>query len=218
LSAAIIGRLDDTRKSNSPGGYDDWSGVYDYAGMGKYADFLSVMAYAEHDATADPGPVAGLPWTTRIAQYSAGTIPARKVSLGVPFYAMRWDAAAPPAPRKWHGRSARYADAAAAMKSNEVIWDETETSPHLKFETQGRPTELWFENARSLEAKLELARKMGFQGISAWVAGQEDPAFWDMLDGWRVRHPRSPLLTGSLDERSKRAARNVGRASARSRL
>src|SRR5215469_7816036 len=70
LSAAIVGRLDDTRNSNSPGGYDDWSGVYDYREMGKWADFISVMAYAEHGASADPGPVAGLPWVRTIAQYS----------------------------------------------------------------------------------------------------------------------------------------------------
>ena len=36
-------------------------------------------------------------------------------------------------------------------------------------------TVILFENARSLEAKLKLARQMGFRGISAWVAGQEDP-------------------------------------------
>src|SRR5215471_18866348 len=34
LSAAVVGRLDDTRNSNSPGGYDNWSGVYDYQELG----------------------------------------------------------------------------------------------------------------------------------------------------------------------------------------
>src|SRR5215471_1329911 len=53
LSAAIVGRLDDTRKSNSPGGYDNGSGVYDYGQLGKHADFISVMAYAEHGASDD---------------------------------------------------------------------------------------------------------------------------------------------------------------------
>ena len=36
LSAAVVGRLDDTRDSNSPGGYENWSGVYDYAAMAKW--------------------------------------------------------------------------------------------------------------------------------------------------------------------------------------
>ena len=210
LSAAVVGRLDDTRNSNSPGGYDNWSGIYDYSEMGKVADFISVMAYAEHGATADPGPVAGLPWVAAIAKYSAGTIPARKISLGVPFYGMRWEAADTNETRQWQrGRSAHYSDAAAAMSKAEVLWDERENSPHLSFDNTGRRTELWFENARSLQTKLQLAHEMGFIGISAWVIGQEDPAFWDSLDAWRVRHPRKPLTSGSLDERSKRAARSL---------
>ena len=213
LSAAVVGRRDDTRNSNSPGGYDNWSGVYDYGAMGKVADFISVMAYAEHGANANPGPVAGLPWVTAIAEYSAGAIPARKISLGVPFYGMRWDAtdpaAVPPPPRKWRGRSSRYSDTAKALATTETVWDEKESSPHVAFDTDGRRTELWFENARSLETKMRLAHEMGFLGISAWVAGQEDPAFWDALDGWRVRHPRKPLAPGPLDERSKKAARRL---------
>jgi spore germination protein YaaH len=212
LSAAVVGRLDDTRNSNSPGGYDNWSGVYDYAEMGKVADFISVMAYAEHGATADPGPVAGLPWVTAIAQYSAGTIPARKISLGVPFYGMRWEADATQA-RKWQrGRSARYSDAAAAIPKADMLWDDRENAPHVSFDNNGRKTELWFENTQSLEAKLHLAHDMGFRGISAWVIGQEDPAFWDSLGEWTVRHPRRELASGSLDERSKRAARKLKRA------
>jgi spore germination protein YaaH len=207
LSAAVVGRLDDTRNSNSPGGYDNWSGVYDYAAMGKVADYISVMAYAEHGNTADPGPVAGLPWVTRIAQYSAGTIPPRKVSLGVPFYAQRWDAT--DGPRKWRGRSARYRDAAAAMATTPAVWDERESAPHLSFQTDGRATELWYEDARSLGAKMLLAHEMGFRGVSAWVLGQEDPAFWDSLNGWAVRHPRKLLREGTLDERSRRAAREL---------
>jgi spore germination protein YaaH len=214
LSAAIVGRLDDTRNSNSPGGYDDWSGVYDYSEMGKWADFISVMAYAEHGATADPGPVAGLPWVKSIAQYSADTIGARKVSLGVPFYGMRWEATDPAAQggRKWRGRSARYRDAETALQTASPQWDETESSPHLSFDTNGHRTELWYEDARSLGLKMQLAHDCGFVGISAWVIGMEDPAFWDSLDNWRIRHPREKLATGSLDERSKRAARLLASA------
>jgi spore germination protein YaaH len=209
LSAAVVGRLDDTRKSNSPGGYDNWSGVYDYAAMGKVADFISVMAYAEHGATADPGPVAGLPWTKRIAEYSASAIPPRKISLGIPFYGMRWEATDPGSPRKWRGRSSRYPEAAAALANHDAIWDEKENSPHISFDNSGRRTELWFENARSLGLKLDLAHQMGFAGISAWVLGQEDPAFWDSLDGWAVRHPVKPLASGDFNARSKRAARRL---------
>jgi spore germination protein YaaH len=89
------------------------------------------------------------------------------------------------------------------------LWDEARQSPHVSFEADGKKTELWFENARSLRTKMELARQMGFRGISAWVAGQEDPAFWDMLDDWTIVRPRGALAGGSLEQRSKKAAKRL---------
>jgi len=194
LSAAIVGRYNDSRNSNSPGGWDNWSGVYDYAELGRYADFLSVMAYAEHGATADPGPVAGLPWVKSIAVYSGSRIPPSRISLGVPFYAMRWEMQDT---KKWRGRSARYSDAATAIVTTQPIWDGPRASPHLSFLTAGHQTELWYEDAHSLQAKMQLARSMHFAGISAWALGQEDPAFWTSLDAWKIRHPR-PLSSPAL--------------------
>ena len=208
LSAAIVGRKSATRNAGSPGGWDNWSGVYDYAELGKYADFLSIMAYDEHGSSTDPGPVAGLPWVRAISEYSAKTIPPRKVSLGVPFYGRQWEAVGG---GKWRSRSTRYRDASAAMAMAESRWDEKESSPHLSFDAAGRRTELWYEDARSLRAKLQLARKMGFPGVSAWALGQEDPAFWTSLESWRVRHPRAGVATGTFDERSRRAARMLPR-------
>jgi spore germination protein YaaH len=204
LSAAVVGRSNETRNPRSPGGWDNWSGVYDYAELGKSADFISIMAYDQHGSFGGPGPVAGLPWVRGISEYSAKTISPRKVSLGVPFYGRQWEAAEP---GKWSSRSTRYRDAAAAMATAESLWDETESTPHLTFDTAGHRTELWYEDTRSLQIKMQLVREMGFVGISAWVLGQEDPAFWASLDGWSIRHPRAVVKRGTFDERSKQAAR-----------
>ena len=225
LSAAVVGRLNDNRNSESPGGYDNWSGVYDYREMGKYADFISVMAYTEHGANADPGPVAGYPWVKTIAEYTASTMPARKISLGVPFYGMRWEAtdaaatvAQTPRPaeadpgigpvkqRKWKGKSTAWGEVTSEFGAAPAVWDETEQSPHYASARDGRKVELWFENAQSLQAKMELAHDMGMPGISAWVIGREDPAFWTALDQWQVRHPRKALAKGPADKRAKSAA------------
>jgi spore germination protein YaaH len=201
LSIAVVGRQNDTRNDKSPGGWDNWSGVYDYAAIGKFADFVSVMAYAEHGPTAAPGPVAGLPWVKRISEYSKSAIPARKISLGIPFYGTRWDTGADGQRR---GRSARYRDVPAGA---EPQWDDERQSPHVSFETAGVKTELWFENARSLSVKLDLAREMGLRGVSAWVAGQEDPAFWESTGP--IARVRNSLAAGSFEKRSKRAAARI---------
>lgn len=208
LSAAVVGRSNDTRNSKSPGGWDNWSGVYDYAELGKWADFISIMAYDEHGSFGGPGPVAGLPWVRGIAEYSAKTIPRGRVSLGVPFYGRQWDAAEA---GKWRSKSTRFRDAVAALGNAEALWDERESSPHIRFESAGSRSELWYEDARSLRSKVDLAREMGLAGISAWALGQEDPAFWNSLESLPIRHVRAAAAAGSFDERSKRAARMLAR-------
>jgi spore germination protein YaaH len=114
---------------------------------------------------------------------------------------MRWDTG-PDGIRR--GRSARHRDVPPGA---ELAWDEQRKSFSAKFESGGVKTELWFENARTLQVKMGLAREMGFRGISAWVAGQEDPAFWDSIDAREVARVRSTLAGGPIGKRSKRAAR-----------
>src|SRR5690349_21793097 len=70
LSAAVVGKYSDERNSESPGGYDDWSGVYDYPRLARDADFLSIMAYPQHAAFSGPGPLAGLPWVRKIVDFT----------------------------------------------------------------------------------------------------------------------------------------------------
>ena len=91
LSAAVVGTYADDPNAESPGGYTDWSGVYDYSRLGRDADFLSIMAYPQHAAFSGPGPLAGLPWVRKIVDYTRSRMPARKISLGVPLYGYHWD-------------------------------------------------------------------------------------------------------------------------------
>jgi spore germination protein YaaH len=230
LSIAVVGRFADA--APTPGnGYDNWSGVYDYAALGRDADFLSVMAYSEHDANSAPGPVAGYPWVQKIADYTLQQLPARKVSLGVPLYGCQWTAVAPanspasaasdgktdialaapkPPAKKWTGHSGHYVDLAARMQQAAVVWDPVEQANHASFSDSGPHSEIWLEDARSLSAKIALATQLHLPGISAWVLGVEDPAIWTLLQQYRIVHPRVPKVQGTVEERARAAARKLG--------
>lgn len=227
LSAAVVGKYSDDRDSESPGGYENWSGVYDYRAMGKDADFLSIMAYPQHAGFSDPGPLAGVPWLTRIVDFTVSNMPARKVSLGVPTYGMRWTAIAPDSAKpadfaqdneggktkKWRARSTSWPNALPELlKSNTPQWDETEQAHWFEFTEKGARNVVWYEDSASLAPKLNLAttRKLGW-GISAWVLGMEDPQFWTMLaSDYRILHPRTPVVKGTYEQRALAAARRVG--------
>ena len=223
LTAAVVGKYADDRKAESPGGYDDWSGVYDYAKLAKDADFLSIMAYAQHAGFSDPGPIAGISWVQQIVEFTKSNMPARKISLGVPLYGHQWIAVqsgetpaaaafvqdnAGPAVKKWKGHSTSYPSIADLRAKYTPEWSDTEQAHRIAFTGPDGYNEVWYEDARSLAPKFEIATKEKLHGISAWVLGQEDPAMWDVLArDYRIARPKSPLAEGSADVRAKRAAR-----------
>ncbi len=226
LSAAVVGKYSDDRNSESPGGFDNWSGVYDYRALAKDADFLSIMAYPQHAGFSDPGPIAGLPWVGKIVDFTLANMPARKVSLGVPVYGVRWtevkNGAAPPVAfaqdnegakqKKWKTSSVGWPNIMPELiKANQPAWDDAEQAHRLQIDDERGRSTVWYEDARSLAPKLKLAseKRLGW-GVSAWVIGLEDPEIWTMLAGnYRVMHPRTPTLRGTYTERSLTAARRI---------
>ena len=202
LTAAVVGK-------SIPGGSEDWSGVYDYPSLGRDADFLSIMAYPQHGAFSAPGPLAGLPWVQGIVEFTRSTMPAKKISLGVPLYGFHWTAPADPT-AKWQARSTGFAATSTAIAGQTPEWRDDESAYRVAFTDAAGRHELWYEDVRCVAEKLSLAASQKLAGISAWVLGQEDPAMWELLArDYRIRHPRAAVLGGSFDQRSKSAARSL---------
>jgi spore germination protein YaaH len=230
LSIAVVGKYADDRNALAPGGYDNWSGVYDYRALARHADFVSVMAYPQHGGFSGPGPLAGLPWVTKVVDYSADRLGAQKVSLGVPLYGFKWtelkptdpqptaafiqDAADPAAVKKWRAVSQKFPDWQPLVAQNAPEWDAIEQAPRLRASENGASVELWWEDARSLGAKLQLAAERKLAGVSGWVLGAEDPAFWEAVGQYRIARPRSLLKSGAPERRAKQAARQLGNKAA----
>ncbi|MBN1501592.1 MAG: hypothetical protein JW982_15650, partial [Spirochaetes bacterium] len=65
--------------------------AFDYASIGKIADKVLVMAYDQHWATSDAGPVAELAWCEDIVDYTIKEIDPDKVIMGIPLYGRAWE-------------------------------------------------------------------------------------------------------------------------------
>ncbi|HYG98264.1 MAG TPA: glycosyl hydrolase family 18 protein [Terriglobales bacterium] len=158
LTAAVVGKYSDDRNSESPGGFENWSGVYDYRALAKHADFLSIMAYPQHAGFSGPGPLAGVPWVGKIVDFTLSNMPASKISLGVPTYGIRWTAIDPATAKKadfvqdnegttvkkWKTSTAAWPEVLPALlKTNTPQWDATEEAHFLEFNSdcsQPQPT------------------------------------------------------------------------------
>lgn len=222
LSIALVGRLSDVHDlASAPGGYADWGGAYDYRAIGRAADFVSVMAYPEHAGFSGPGPLAGYDWVQKVLAYTLARIPARKVSLGVPIYGIRWTPVAGHAQSaafaqdnvgdahlRWSVHSVAYADLVSALAADPPQWDAVTRTHYLTQPAAGGGAQVWYEDAASLQAKLALMRRDRLPGISAWRLGMEDPAIWTLLArDYRIRHPRPLAVRGDFAQRSAAAAR-----------
>ena len=179
LSIAVIPRLpgDDTATGAMLDYYHEWSGAYDFAGLAKAADFLSVMTYDEHNGVTPPGPVSGIPWMRQALDYSLRDVPPGKAMLGLPTYYHDWTGVG-------YLTSSSYADALTLAGRYGVTpaFDATEDEMHFSYVTRwGVHHELWFESGDTLRQKLLLMYEYQLRGVSVWRLGFEDPAFWDLI-------------------------------------
>ena len=144
-------------------------GGHDYRGMGEAADLVLLMTYEWGYTYGPPMAVAPLDKVEQVLLYGLSEIPAEKILLGIPNYGYDW-----PLPFEAGTTAARKlsideAFALAASYGAEIQFDETAQSPYFFYtDEDGTEHEVWFENERSLAAKLQLIEKYGLAGAFYW--------------------------------------------------
>lgn len=157
-----------------------WSGAYDLPAIADAADLFLVMAYGfRTSASTEPGSTAPLPWVESTLRYTTKVIAPERLILGVAFYGYDWNTAkGPPA------RALRHSDVVPLIARVAAVptLDPRSLSVTFRYEEEGEQHEVWFEDARSLDAKVALAGRYGLRGVGAWRLGQEDPEVWRVWD------------------------------------
>lgn len=166
-----------------------WSGPFDYKEIGRYSDIVVIMTYDEHGYHSGPGPIASNGWVRDVARYAAEVIPPEKILLGIPGYGFDWTAG------QSCPRYISFAQAVSVAESRQadILWDDTARSPYFKYsDGDSAGHEVWFEDAASLNYKLDILEEFGLKGIAIWRLGMEDPAVWDILNN-RVKAEKEDL-------------------------
>lgn len=186
ISVTVVPQLTtDPASSNFLGlRYENWSGAYDYKALAKSCDFLTLMAYDQHNDGTTPGPVAALPWVEDIIKYALQQIPAQKISLGIPVYSDFWYVGG--SPKEVHVRMDQigYADVQEILKkvNAKLNWDPNQQIPFSIFDNHWLYEYIYAENAESFKAKYNLAKKYHLRGVSVWRMGLEDPGIWKIVN------------------------------------
>ena len=104
----------------------------------------------------------------RVLDYAVKVIPAGKILMGVPNYGYNWTLPFV------QGTAARPltnigAVTLAGQVGAAIQFDQTAQSPFFHYyDSAGRQHEVWFEDARSLQAKYRLVKEYGLAGVSFW--------------------------------------------------
>lgn len=167
-----------SRVSDAP--FNPFSDPFNYASIGNSVDEFVAMLYNEHGwPGSGPGPVVSISWMERVLRYTISKMPKEKVVGAVSVFGFDFNLTT--------GRNTYVTyDMAvnlARRYNKQIIFDEKTQTPMFAYvDAQGNNHEVWFEDARSIYAKIKLAWDLGIKGIALWRLGMEDESIWTMLE------------------------------------
>ncbi len=151
--------------------------AHDYRAIGEIADTVLIMTYEWGYTFGPPMAVAPLPNVRQVAEYALTEIPKEKITLGIPNYGYDW-----PLPfEKGVTMAETIGNEEAVMRAlrsgAEIKFDETAMAPYFEY----RNHIVYFEDVRSIKAKLDLIKELQLRGGGYWNIMRRFPANWSLL-------------------------------------
>ncbi|KKB33634.1 LysM peptidoglycan-binding domain-containing protein [Bacillus thermotolerans] len=165
-------------------------GAHDYETIGELVDFTALMTYEWGFTYSDPQAVSPIGPVRDVVEYAVSVIPRNKILLGQNLYGYDWQAPYPPA----GGPPARVVSPQQAIElalreNAQIEYDPQAQAPFFRYiDNAGRQHEVWFEDARSIQAKFNLIKQFNLRGIMYWKLGLSFPQNWLLLrDNFNIR-------------------------------
>lgn len=156
--------------------------AHDYPVHGREVNRVILMTYEWGYTYGPPMAVAPLNEVRRVLNYAVTAIPREKILMGIPNYGYDWTlpyvrgSSATPVSNTGAVNLARQNNAA-------IQYDLTAQSPFFNYYDENRSQHIvWFEDARSIEAKLRLVNEFNLAGVSYWTIGRYFPQNWLILN------------------------------------
>ncbi len=156
---------------------------HDYAALGEAAYGVLLMTYEWGYTYGPPLAVAPIPSVRRVLDYAVSVIPREKIFMGIPMYGYDWPLPYQRGVTRAQSLSNVQAVTLARQYGAEIQYDEVAQSPYFVYTDEaGIAHEVWFEDARSIAAKLALIREYGFRGAGYWNLNRPFPQNWSLLN------------------------------------
>lgn len=156
--------------------------AHDYSLIGAAANAVFLMTYEWGYTYGPPMAVAPLPQVRAVLDYAVREIAPEKIFMGIPLYGYDWPLPFVQGETRASSISPVEAVERALHYDIAIQYDETAQAPYFYYtDGTGREHAVWFEDARSIEAKLLLAEEYGLQGVGYWNLTRRFPQNWAVL-------------------------------------
>lgn len=166
-----------------PRGYNDH---YDRQEQGVVADYVIIMGYDEHYAgSPEAGSVASIDFVEEGIARTVEQVPSNKVINAVPFYTRIWETKDGTLSSQAVGMD--MAEEYVRAHSIQTEWSEETCQNYGEYTDGGSLYQVWLEDERSIEVKLNIMDKYAIGGVASWRLGYEKAEIWDVIGAYLSR-------------------------------
>src|SRR5699024_4789567 len=186
LSTALAPKTGATQKGQ-------WYEAHDYKAHGEIVDYVVIMTYEWGYSGGPPMPVSPIGPVRQVLEYARSEIPASKIMMGQNLYGYDWTLPYSPGGDYAKALSPQAAISLAREHHAAIEYDDTAQAPFFRYwDESGQEHIVWFEDARSIQAKFDLLKELNLRGISYWKLGLSFPQNWlllrDQFEIEKLRH------------------------------
>ncbi len=141
---------------------------HNYQALGASSNVELIMTYEWGYTYGPPMAVAPLNKVREVVEYAVSEIKPEKIYMGMPNYGYDWTLPYVRGESRAESISNVEAVDRAYAGNAEIMFDELAYSPYYKYRKGDKIHEVWFEDALSVQGKVELAMEFGLAGLSYW--------------------------------------------------
>ncbi len=141
---------------------------HNYYALGASSNVELIMTYEWGYTFGPPMAVAPINKVREVVEYAVSEINPAKIYMGMPNYGYDWTL--PYVKGRSRAQSISNVEAVDRAFENkaEIMFDSLAQSPYYNYSLDGKSHEVWFEDAKSIDAKVRLAMEYNLAGLSYW--------------------------------------------------
>lgn len=156
---------------------------HDYMQIGAIANTVLIMTYEWGYTYGPPMAVAPINNVRSVVNYAVSEIPKDKIMMGIPNYGYDWTLPY----EKGKSKAVTIGNEEAIQIANQygakIQYDEISQAPFFKYQDEeGKTHEVWFEDVRSIQAKLNLLAEYDLLGAGYWNLLRPFAQNWVLLN------------------------------------